>query len=310
MTKKYLLADLVKMDEPDSVLSEIKIIICKIHPSFDFQIFEQIWNDLISMYRGEYPGYRACTTYYHDLQHTTDCVIALARLIHGAHYSNLTFTHKEVEMGLVSALFHDVGYILEEDDPVLSGGAYTPTHIQRGIKFISTYLLQHNYTQDNIDDCANMMLCTGLENQIPDIPFRCKTIKKMGQMLGSADLIGQMGDRTYLEKLPFLYREFLDANIGAYKDEFDFFEKSLGFYQMILVRLEKTLDNCHHYSKAHFEKHNSINEDLYSAAMKNNMDFLGELLEKGKTTLYSHLKRAGRMELLKEIDEKMDRSVY
>ena len=49
-----------------------------------------------------------------------------------------------------------------------------------------------------------MCTVTALE----EIPFRSDETRAMGRILGSADLIAQMADRTYLEKFPLLFEEF------------------------------------------------------------------------------------------------------
>ena len=57
----------------------------------------------------------------------------------------------------------------------------------------------------------------------------CPENEILGKMLGTADLLGQMSDRTYLEKLPFLYLEFKHAGIDGVGTELDFFDSTPGF---------------------------------------------------------------------------------
>jgi len=49
-------------------------------------------------------------------------------------------------------------------------------------------------------------------------------------MRGTADLLGQMGDRTCLEKLPFLYDEFKIAHIKELGSELGFFRNTPNFF--------------------------------------------------------------------------------
>ncbi len=56
-------------------------------------------------------------------------------------------------------------------------------------------------------------------------------------MLGSADLLGQMSDRAYLEKLLFLYKEFREAGIPGFNTEFDIIRKTVDFYEITVQRL-------------------------------------------------------------------------
>ena len=56
-----------------------------------------------------------------------------------------------------------------------------------------------------VRETCNLIACTGLRVVIDNIKFQSKTEKLLGCMLGTADYLGQMSDRTYLEKLLFLY---------------------------------------------------------------------------------------------------------
>src|SRR3954465_11809283 len=46
-------------------------------------ILSQAFDDVVHMYRGEYPGYAACDTQYHDVQHVMEVTLAMARLLDG-----------------------------------------------------------------------------------------------------------------------------------------------------------------------------------------------------------------------------------
>ena len=82
------LSSLVEMEKPESVLSEVKIIISSIIPEFDFRPLDRVFYDIVKLFSGEYPGYRKCNTEYHDLNHTTGTLLAITRLIHGYFINN------------------------------------------------------------------------------------------------------------------------------------------------------------------------------------------------------------------------------
>ena len=83
-----------------------------------------------------------------------------------------------------------------------------------------------------------MILCTDLSADISAIDFSSDAIGLLGKMLGTVDLLAQMADRTYLEKLLFLYHEFSEARVGDYKDEIDLLRKTVIFYDFIDRRLK------------------------------------------------------------------------
>ena len=72
-------------------MAEIKKIILLIFRKFDFNQFEQVFSDILKLFSGNYPGYRRCNTFYHDLNHTMDCLLVTAKLIHGAFLNGIVF---------------------------------------------------------------------------------------------------------------------------------------------------------------------------------------------------------------------------
>ncbi len=42
-----------------------------------------VFDDVVSLFQGRFPGYKACDTPYHNLRHTTDVFLGMARLVHG-----------------------------------------------------------------------------------------------------------------------------------------------------------------------------------------------------------------------------------
>jgi len=65
------LSRIVNMDDPQSLLEEVKAIVLMMFPEFDFETLNRVFKDIMRLFRGEYPGYRKCNTEYHDLNHTT-----------------------------------------------------------------------------------------------------------------------------------------------------------------------------------------------------------------------------------------------
>ncbi len=105
------LSKLVDMDDPQIVLGEVKNILSMISPDFDCGPVSRVFADILRLFNGEYPGYRECNTPYHDLSHATDIFLAMARLIHGAVLAGEILDRDNITLGLISALFHDAGYI-------------------------------------------------------------------------------------------------------------------------------------------------------------------------------------------------------
>jgi hypothetical protein len=74
----------IRVTEPASVANHvIRLYIDTYGDSEMVSIIARAFSDSANLFRGEYPGYRACDTLYHDMQHTLDVTLAMARLING-----------------------------------------------------------------------------------------------------------------------------------------------------------------------------------------------------------------------------------
>ena len=184
-------------------------------------------------------GERACNTHFHDLRHITDTFLAMARLIHGAVLNGCHITARQILTGLVSTLLHDAGYIQDVGDGEGTGAKYTAVHVQRSMDFVERYGQRCGLTAQEIPDCRIMIQCTDLATDISAVRFPSSRVELLAKLLGLADLIGQMADRIYLEKLFYLYREFEEGNVSDYADEMDLLYKTLDFFPFCAQAAER-----------------------------------------------------------------------
>jgi hypothetical protein len=285
------ISKLVNMNEPQCVMDEAKTTIRMILPEFDFNPLDKVFGDVKRLFRGDYPGYQACNTKFHDLKHTTDTFLALVRHVHGAVIAGQSFTERDINLGLACALLHDTGYIQETDDITGSGGKYTVVHINRSIEFMDRYFAANGYSREDFSDGRDILDCTGLCTEIKNREFRSSQIELMGKMLGSADLLGQMGDRTYLEKLVFLFHEFREGNVGEYENELNLLEKTFEFSLATKKRLANDLAGVNKYLQYHFKERWNINRDMYAKAMDDNINYLDMILKNHKEDFHLFLRR-------------------
>ncbi|MCX7635744.1 MAG: hypothetical protein N2Z74_08380, partial [Syntrophales bacterium] len=110
------LNDLVDVEDAEAVFNEIEAIVRLSFPRFDMTVVAGAYDDVLKLFRGQYPGYRGNNVSFHDLTHTLSVVLAMARLMDGATAMGHTWTEKHFNMGLISALMHDTGYIQRDDD--------------------------------------------------------------------------------------------------------------------------------------------------------------------------------------------------
>lgn len=288
--QNHQLAKLVDMDDPQAVLTEVETIVRLMHPGFNVGFLQRAYGDVLKMFAGQFPGYRACNTEYHDLKHTTDATLAMTRLIHGAVMEGNPISARNVELAVASTLFHDIGYIQSEGDDG-TGAKYTKSHIERSADFLTDYFRVAGFPEEDATDGRDMLACTGLTVRIGEIRFRSFEVRMLGMMLGTADLLGQMADRTYLEKLSYLYREFKEAEVPGFNEEIDMYINTLGFYELTKKRFASDLGGVNRFMRTHFRERWGVDADLYASAIERQMDYLRAVLEKYRPDYRNYLRR-------------------
>jgi hypothetical protein len=119
-------------------------------------------------------------------------------------------------MALVTSLFHDAGYIRESDDLQHRNGAeFTLYHVTRSARFLARFLPTIGM-ESWVPTATRVVHFTGYEIELDQIQLPDERDRKLGFILGTADLIAQMADRCYLEKCrDRLYPEFVLGGIAA-----------------------------------------------------------------------------------------------
>ena len=278
--KKIKLFDLTDIRSPGETFAEIKKILLLVNSSFNSSHIENIYGDIISIFNGNYPGYRASNTKYHNLEHTCSVALATARLIHGLHVQEHVFSVRIVQLGLIGALFHDTGLIQTARENEGTGAQYTIDHEERSIVLMKKYLSGKAYSPEDILDCSHIIMCTKLSLPLDEIPFSSEETRTMGKILGSADLIAQMADRNYLEKLPLLFLEFKEADMAGFETPLELFKYTEEFYHTVArTRLTEELGNVSSAALYHFKTRWQIDRDLYAESIRNNIKYMKEITE-------------------------------
>jgi len=288
---KQQLSTLVDMESPEAVHKEILHTINLISPKFDPERLHHMFRFTVDLYEGQLQEYKACNTDYHNLRHITDTYLAMVRLLHGVQLSDGNLNDRDIFLGLTSALMHDAGMIQESSDTEGTGAKYTPDHVQLSMDFVEKHAALLLLNSQEVTDLQDMILCTDLMADLSAISFSTQKIEILGKILGTADLIAQMADRTYLEKLLFLYHEFREAKIGDSKNEVDFLHQTLNFFDVSDKRFKEVLDNNSRYMVPHFKTRWDIHENLYVISVKKQWDFLEKILTDKNKSIYRELKR-------------------
>ena len=210
---------------PLEILEEVKQTLSLTGKGLDFAELDEVFADIVKLFNGEYPGYKASNTKYHNLDHTCAVFLAQARLTHGMVANGHDFSCRSIELGLLASLFHDTGLIQEAGDNNGTGAKYMIGHEERSILLMGNYLSGRGRSSEDIDDCARIIRCTVLSGSPSGIDFSSPEIRLIGYILGTVDLLAQMSERAYLEKLSLLFMEFQEGGVPGYESSFDLYKK-------------------------------------------------------------------------------------
>ena len=281
-------------DSPDEVWASAINIVTRINPAYDFTIVRTAFTDVLRLFRGEYPGYCAIKTPYHNLQHTLDVYLCAVRLMHGVHLSGTRLADREITWIMLATLMHDIGYAQLLDEEYGSGAQHTLTHVGRGIDFMQHYLLEHRFPPGFAVPLECLMNGTNPGLDFDMIGFPDTRIRMLAQIVGSADIVGQMADRTYLEKLLFLYLEFREANFGNYESMHDLLRQTRNFYQETREKkLDGTFEGIYHKLTFHFKDWLGTERNLYVESIEKNIAYLAKVMSLNETQCRTMLKRGG-----------------
>jgi hypothetical protein len=266
------LYELTDTNSPAETLAEIKNILLLVAPSSDPSPIEKIFEDIIRLFNGEFPGYKASNTQYHNLEHTCSSTLASARLIHGLHVQGQVFSQRLVQLCLIGTLFHDTGLIQTEEEVEGTGAQHTIGHEDRSIALMEIHLAENGYSQKDIRDCGHIIKCTEISFPMEEIPFDSEEVWNMGKIVGTADLIAQMADRNYQEKLPLLFMELQESGVQGFETPLELFSKTEEFYRKVArKRMRNELEGVSASALYHFRERWKIDKNLYEESIKYNI---------------------------------------
>lgn len=238
---------------------------------------ERAFADLVRAYRGADPRYFPCDTEYHDIQHVLDVTLAMARLMDGYERSRSAAPALRPEhfaLGAICALYHDFGYLRRRADRRHRYGAeYTLAHVSRSARHLRGYLARLGLAR-LAHAGALLVHYTGYERPAETIVLGDALLRRIGHMLGTADIIAQMSDRCYLEKCrDRLYPEFVLGGIARrrlpggreqvnFRSGEDLVRKTPGFYRGAARRLDLQLARAYEYAARHFAGPNLYLEEM------------------------------------------------
>ncbi len=286
---EYDVTSRVCVSSPDEVRDAVQGILQQAFPGSSFDLLWVAYHDFERLFRGQYADYLGCDTVYHDIQHTLDMSLAMARLLAGYEKTAAPadrLGYERAVVGLITALFHDSGYIRRRSEStILNGAEFTGHHVSRSADFLRSYLPRIGLGEQAAI-AAQVVHFTGYEMSLDDIELDDPKDSLMGHLLGTADLMAQMADRCYLEKCrDRLYAEFVLAGVATrpvvaehkvqYESGIDLLRQTPGFFRLsVRQRLESKFNRAYRYIEAVCDGRNP-----YFEAIEQNLAHLDRVIE-------------------------------
>src|ERR1700678_2729608 len=285
----YDVTNSVQVSSTAAVSDAVRELFASAWPGQPFERVATAFEEFERLFAGRMPGYHGVDTVYHDRQHSLDMTLAMARLLVGYESSvepQQRFGSERAVMALVTSLFHDAGYIREFDDQLHRNGAeFTLYHVTRSARFLARFL--PNIGMESwVPVSTRIVHFTGYEIKLDQIQLADPRDRKLGHLLGTADLIAQMADRCYLEKCrDRLYPEFVLGGVAAapasdgtmqvsYSSGLDLLRQTPGFVSETRTsRLDGEFEQGYQYVEPLFGA-----ENPYLDAIDRNMDYLQRIL--------------------------------
>lgn len=279
----------VQVSSPQAVLGAIESLYEATWPQLPLEPLRCAFTHFERLFGGEVPGWYGVDTVYHDRQHTLDITLALARLLAGYERQQQQSDRlggERATIGVVTGLFHDVGYLRRTDDEARNGAEFTRTHVSRGARFLEEYLPQLGFAAW-VPVATEIIHFTGYEVPFSQLEARLAEPRDVmvGHLLGTADMIAQMADRCYLEKCrDRLYAEFVLGGVALpisdgspqvkYASGLDLLRQTPEFLQEVREnRLERDFDSAYRYLEILYGGHNP-----YIEAIERNVEYLRQVL--------------------------------
>ena len=262
-------ANSIRTTDPAAVSAEVARMFHSLYPRASGRPIERAFADAVRLYQGCHPRFHHCDTGFHDLQHVLDMTLAQARLMDGYERTRKgtpPLPPALYALGVICALFHDVGYLRRRGDSRHRNGAeYRLTHVSRGAAFLLQYLRVAGLGRF-ARAAAALVHFTGYERSVEAIRIDDLLLRRIGQMLGTADILAQMSDRCYLEKCrDRLYPEFVAGGVARtrIRSGAELVRETPGIYLHATKRLDLQLARAYDYAERHFGGQNLYLEEIH-----------------------------------------------
>ncbi len=176
-------------------------------------------------------------TLYHNVEHTIQVTLVGQAILQGKRTVDDSVTPEIWLNFIIALLCHDIGYVsgicssdCQENVPNLASNAkLMSVHIDRGKQFVAEVFSEQSeieleFIQQCIERTRFPVMDTEEAQQTDDFPG----------LVRGADLVGQVSDPRYINKLPAVFFEFEESGfnqITGYKQPGDLLKNYADFYR-------------------------------------------------------------------------------
>ncbi len=285
------------------VRAQVHRLVQAIRPGHEMEHIDQAFALIESGCLGILAGYSPLLTPYHNTGHVLEVVLCSARLLHGLHLGGQSLDALTIDACIVGALLHDSGYLMTSGETEGTGAQFILTHVVRGVAFAEKQMV--NFLPPDLLRATGKVIVTTDHRPVAIMPEYDNRAQQLAAWVtATADLIGQMANREYLERLLLLYFELREAGIDFFNDVHDLLEKTDGFYKLMAARLQNELGGLAPYLTRHFDQARGVRRNFYVESIDRNLDYLATLVKQERKERFERLKRGGIVEQVIQLIEK------
>jgi hypothetical protein len=259
------------------VEAQVAGIVRSFAPGHDLARVTAAFDLLDRAFDGRLAGYQNLKTLYHNRSHTNEVVLCTSRMLHGLHLAGQGLDDDHIDAALIGALMHDVGYLMSDEEASGTGAQFTASHVMRGVEFTQRHM--QDLPSALLDTTTKVIMLTDHRKHPDWVKFDNLQQQRAAYATATADLIGQMANREYLERVLLLYFEFEEAQMGGFADVHDLLEKTTAFYRMTKGRLDQDLHGMSVCLARHFGAQAGAERNFYQESIDRNLDYLDRVVK-------------------------------
>lgn len=286
-------------DTPE-VEAQVAAIVRNFAPGHDLTRVGVTFELLNRAFDGNLDGYQKLKTLYHNRTHTNEVVLCTARMLHGLHLAGQGLDGDHIDAALIGALMHDVGYLMNDEETSGTGAQFTESHVMRGVEFTRRHLA--DLPPALLEVTTKVIMLTDHRKHPGWVKFDNLQQQRAAYATATADLVGQMANREYLERVLLLYFEFEEAQMGGFADVHDLLEKTTAFYRMIKGRLDQDLNGMSVCLTQHFAQQQGAERNFYQESIDRNLDYLERVVKIEREHRLERLRRGHVVEKVLDLN--------